>query len=273
MKKIFITGAGGYIGGNLARFLSTKNYQLFCLTTKKKIKLKNTKWIVGKIDDKFDRYLKQSDLLIHCAASGVYKKTIKQKLNKTNFKDSISLLHKAYRSGCKNWIILGSCFEYGYAKNKAFSSNSSKIKPIDDYGKSKFLLFNGIKKMEFKKKCKIIYLRAFQVYGGNEPKTRMYPSLLNAIKKNINFKMTKAEELRDFIHINEVVKKIYKSFNKFKKKDLFLVKHLATGKKIKVGDFAKKIWRQKKSKNKILFGALEKINKYHSMYSDKASII
>jgi len=70
-----------------------------------------------------------------------------------------------------------------------------------------------------------------------------------------------------------VVKKIYKSFNKFKKKDLFLVKHLATGKKIKVGDFAKKIWRQKKSKNKILFGALEKINKYHSMYSDKASII
>ena len=35
MKKIFITGAGGYIGSNLAKFLSKKNIETVCLTTKK----------------------------------------------------------------------------------------------------------------------------------------------------------------------------------------------------------------------------------------------
>ena len=64
MKKIFISGAGGYIGSNLATFLSKKNYYLFCLTTKKKIRLKNTKWIVGKMSHNCAKYLKKSDLLI-----------------------------------------------------------------------------------------------------------------------------------------------------------------------------------------------------------------
>ena len=36
MKKIFITGAGGYIGGNLVKFFSKKKYKIYGLTTKKK---------------------------------------------------------------------------------------------------------------------------------------------------------------------------------------------------------------------------------------------
>ena len=43
MKKIFITGAGGYIGSNLAKFLSKKNIETVCLTTKKKIRIKKLK--------------------------------------------------------------------------------------------------------------------------------------------------------------------------------------------------------------------------------------
>ena len=93
MKKIFITGAGGYIGGNLATFLSKKKYQITCLTTKKKYKLSNTKWIVGKLNGNYQKYLKQCDLLIHCAASGVNKKESGKTLNKVNYFDSLKFLN------------------------------------------------------------------------------------------------------------------------------------------------------------------------------------
>ena len=36
MKKIFISGASGYIGSNLATLLSKKGYRIICLTKKKK---------------------------------------------------------------------------------------------------------------------------------------------------------------------------------------------------------------------------------------------
>ena len=79
MKKIFISGAGGYIGSNLVYFLSKKNYKIICLTTGKKYKLPNTKWIVGRLDGNYSEYLKNVDLVIHCAASGVYRKESEKK--------------------------------------------------------------------------------------------------------------------------------------------------------------------------------------------------
>ena len=273
MKKIFISGASGYIGRNLLRYLSKKDFKIFCLTTKKRYNVKNSKWIVGKLNGNYKKYLKESDLLIHCAAAGVYKKTNKKELNKVNNHDSIKFLRMAYKSNCRNWIILGSSYEYGYVKNKALSALSSKLKPVDSYGISKVNFYKNLKKLNFKKNCKILYLRVFHVYGGDEPKTRMYPSLLKSIKYNQNFKMTDGKEIRDFININQAVKKIYKGIKMFKKKSLFITKHVRSGKKMSIMNFAKKIWKQNNAKGEILFGLIKKQNNYHSLYSDKKSLI
>ena len=258
MKKIFITGAGGYIGGNLATFLSKKKYQITCLTTKKKYKLSNTKWIVGKLNGNYQKYLKDTDLIIHCAASGVYKKEKPKKIYKINYYDSLKFLNQAYKVGCKKWIIIGTSGEYGYVKNQPMSVKKTKLKPVDFYGKSKVLFFNALSKLRIRKKCKILYLRIFNVYGIKEPNQRLYSGLVRAAKKNINYKMTLGEEVRDFVSINYVVKKIYNSFKLFDKKNFFLVKHIAKGKPIKVRDFAKYYWQKNKAKKSLLFGYSKK---------------
>ncbi len=250
MKKIFISGASGYIGRNISRYLSQKNYKIFCLTTKKRYYFKNSKWIEGKLNGNYEEYLKKSDLLIHCAAAGVYKKKNKKELNKVNNHDSIKFLKMAYKSNCRNWIILGSSYEYGYVKNKSLSVFNSKLKPVDSYGVSKVNFYKNLKKLNFKKDCKILYLRVFHVYGGDEPKTRMYPSLLKAIRYNQNFKMTDGKEIRDFIEINQAVKKIYRGIKMFKKKSFFITKHVGSGKKESIMSFANKIWKQHGAKKK-----------------------
>ena len=112
------------------------------------------------------------------------------------------------------------------------------------------------------------------MYGGDELKTRLYTSLIKAIKDKKNFKMTSGEEYRDFIKINSVLNKINKSLKYFKKKNnFFITKHLANAKKKSVKEFANQIWKKNKAKKKIIFNAISKKNGYHSMYSDKASLI
>ena len=85
--------------------------------------------------------------------------------------------------------------------------------------------------------------------------------------------MTNGKEIRDFIGINEAVKKIYKGIKMFKKKNFFITKHLGSGKKVSIKNFANKIWKEHKARGKILFGLIKKQNKYHSLYSDKKSLI
>jgi nucleoside-diphosphate-sugar epimerase len=274
MKKIFITGGGGFIGSNLTSFLSKKKFMIFCLTNKRnRPKIKNVKYIYGKINDNLDKYLNNVDLVIHCAASGVYKIEKEKDVYQVNYLDSINFFKNAYKLNCKNWIFIGSSGEYGLVKDKPMSVKNTKLKPLNNYGKSKVKFFRILSKLKIKKKCKILYLRVFHVYGKNEPKGRLYTNLINAIKQNKDFKMTSGEEVRDFIDIKNVTEKIYKSFKLFNKKKLFLVKHIANGNKIKVKDFAKFHWKINKAKKQLLFGKLNKKNIYHTMYSDKSSLL
>ena len=85
--------------------------------------------------------------------------------------------------------------------------------------------------------------------------------------------MTDGKEIRDFIEINQAVKKIYRGIKMFKKKSFFITKHVGSGKKESIMSFANKIWKQHGAKKKILFGQIKKQNKYHSLYSDKKSLI
>ena len=52
---------------------ASKNNQIFALTRKKKPKMKNVKWLVGEIDKNW-KELKQTDVLVHLATVGAYKK-------------------------------------------------------------------------------------------------------------------------------------------------------------------------------------------------------
>jgi UDP-glucose 4-epimerase len=276
MKKfILITGADGYIGRNLLKiFLLDKKYLIYALTKKKKKNINNIKYIKGNLKTNIFNKISKIDIIIHCASKGVYKKETKANIFKTNYFDSLNFFKRAYKANIINWIILGTSGEYGLVK-KGSMSIKTKLKPLNDYGKSKVKFFNSLKKNKNFSLASIIYLRLFHVFGKDESKDRLYPSFINAIKLKTDFKMTIGAEIRDFIHINQAVKLIKKNINNFnlKKKPFFKVGHVATGKPTTVLNFIKKIRRKKKSKIKLLVGKSSKINIYHTMYSDKKSLI
>lgn len=272
--KIILTGADGYIGRNLLKYLLKKKYHIYVLSKKIKKNKKNVFYIKGDLNTNFFPKIGKIDIIIHCASKGVYKTENKKKIIKTNYFDSLNFFRRAYSKKIFNWIILGTSGEYGYKKNGPMSVNSP-LKPVNAYGKSKVMFFKKIANKKNFKLAKKIYLRLFHVYGLDEPKKRLYPSLLKAINKNIAFKMSTGSEIRDFIYIKRVVKKIEESFKYFRLNNYpFLkIKHIASGKPTTVINFVKRVCVKKKTKIKILTGNIKQQNYYFSMYSNKKSLL
>ena len=117
--NLFITGATGFIGKNL---LDNKDFlkkfsKIYCLTRKKKLITKNNIiWVKGNLKSSLKKYLKKSDCLLHLAAHSANKPYDNlENCFKWNCSVSVNFIDKAYKSGVRKFMILGSYFEYGFA--------------------------------------------------------------------------------------------------------------------------------------------------------------
>tara|TARA_X000000950_G_C13907870_1_gene657704 strand:+ start:2802 stop:3650 length:849 start_codon:yes stop_codon:yes gene_type:complete len=259
--KIFLTGSNGYIGRNFIKKAS-KNNQIFALTRKKKNpKMRNVKWLVGEIDKNW-KELKQTDILVHLATVGAYKKNSDFDTSYDfNVRRSNSLLINAIKANCKKWLIISTNKEDKIIKlvksKKKIYPNSKE--PHFNYALTKYIFSNLCKSYSkiFYIKCRIIKL--FHIYGRDEPKQRLWPLLNSYAKNNKNLKMTSGNQKYDFNHIDDVVEGLISTlnFNKKNKKSFPQEWELASGKSMSVKQFAIKIWKRNKSKSKILFSKVK----------------
>ena len=178
----------------------------------------------------------------------------------------------AARAGCLKWIIIGSSSEYGdtLKLGKPVNINSPRL-PICNYGKTKSEFSDLVKILSKTLNAQCRVMRAFPVFGLNENKKRLVPSLLKAIKEKKNFIINNPMEIRDFSKIEDIVKKILKAINFPKKKNKsYEVWHLASGNAVKVSEFVKNMCKTNDYKKKIIYKR-NKISLFHHV-SDKKSI-
>ena len=258
--NIFVTGANGYIGRNFIKKVTKYKHKIFAVTRKKNNKkMKNVKWLNGSIDKKW-RELSKSNVLIHFAAVGVNEKfTNLESCFNFNVIKSTNLILNAIEANCLKWIIITSNREQK-VKNLKLDDKILKKKTKTPY-------FNyAVTKSFFSKiclslsnsniKCRIIKL--FHVYGGDEKKNRLWPSLINAAKKNKNFAMTSGKQIYDFNHIDDVVDGLIRALN-FKRRIFFFpqVWDMASGKGMSVKSFAKQIWKKYNPSSKLIFSKIK----------------
>jgi len=258
--KIFLTGSNGYIGRNFIKKAS-KNNKIFALTRKKNnSKIKNVKWLVGKIDNNW-KELKKVDILIHLATVGAYKKdTDFETSYDFNVVRSKKLLINAVKAGCKKWLIISTNKEDKILRlikdKKKLYPNSSE--PHLNYALTKFIFSEICKTYSkiFNIKCRII--RLFHVYGNDEPKSRLWPLLIKYSKNKKNLNMSSGVQKYDFNHIDDVIEGLIKTLDFKKKKKNFPQEwDLASGRSMSVKNFATKVWKKKKAKGKILFSTIK----------------
>ena len=174
MKRIMITGAGGFIGRNLKEYLQDR-YPVLGPPHNKLDLLQ---------EDSVRKYIVQNkvDVIIHCANVGGGRDTVgKENVIYENLRMFFNLTRNS--NHFEKMIFFGTGAEYDmrfYKPNMSEDYFDTYI-PVDDYGFSKYICSKFIQNSN-----NIVNLRLFGVFGKYE--NCYFKFISNAIVKNI-FKM------------------------------------------------------------------------------------
>ena len=226
--NLLVTGASGFIAQSFIKYSLNKSIKISAISRKKsKISNKNLKWIVGKFNKIDLKRVGKFDILIHFASEGT--KTNERNNLKKNFEvnvfDSKDLILNAIENNCKKFMIISSSSEFGIMNINTNGVKRNDFKfPNDSYGLSK-LVFN-----------------------------RLYSSIKRCAKENKNLFLKNPFEIRDFRHIDFVVKNLFDALNFNKKKFKYhQTYHVSESNRLSILEFSNNLWKKFKCSGKIIY--------------------
>ena len=257
--KVLLTGHSGFIGQNLLKYLLKKKINLF-VTKHNNIKIFGKKNInIIDLNNRLNQknYLTDFDLVIHAAWSSLENYNSTNHLKKI-LPENIKFLKKLIYLGAKNLVVLGTCFELGDCFGEV--KETQIMKPNTQYGKAKKLLYDKLISLQKKKFFNLTWIRIFYIYGSGQRNKSIFSQLknFNAMQSGKVFELTEGKQLRDYMHVTTLAKKIIDL--SFLNKDFGIV-NVCSGKPISIKNLVLK-WKNKfKWKIKFKFGS-KSLKKY-----------
>lgn len=193
-NRVLITGAGGFIGGNLAAFLSARGYDV-------------TKFDISLGNSGYPELINQ-DYVIHLGANSSTTETDVKKIVEQNFEYSKKLYEM-----CK---LIDIKFQYAssasvYGTSKSFKETDF-CKPLSPYAFSKYMFDCWLMNQDYPYQG----FRYFNVYGLGEDKKGKQASpvskFIKQAQKNGEIKIFEKSEKykRDFVSIDDVCEVHYR---------------------------------------------------------------
>jgi nucleoside-diphosphate-sugar epimerase len=235
-----VTGSNGFLGKKIVDELQSKKIKFLPTHNKKKNNIKSIQLNLKKLNIKKIKNYK-IDKIIHLAWPNL--DNFLDKSHQTQIlKYQKNFIKKMIEHGCKNFIIAGTCYEYGLINGKI--NEKKKTNPVTSYGRGKDLLRKFIFKMKKKYNLKVTWLRIFYIYGLNDTRVTLTNLLINSKQKKQTIILNNRIQ-RDYVDINFVTKVFVQILLKNKG---FGVVNLCSGKKIFLKDLVKTLRRKFKIK-------------------------
>lgn len=232
-KKVFITGATGFLGRHLIERLVAENYQIVALTrTEGSLSNFPVQEVIGSFNDiqKWEKELNECDVLIHCAAKVEFWGAW-QDYYKDNTLATLELLKSAEKHHIKKFI---------YISSESVLQNKKDLLDIDEsypypkepssyYGKSKMQAEQGIK--GFNGNIQKIILRPTFIYGKG---VNAIETLKNKIDSGAFSWIDKGNVWMEMVYVKNVVEAITKAIDNGKNNAIY---NITDHSKLKVNEF------------------------------------
>jgi nucleoside-diphosphate-sugar epimerase len=198
--NILLTGASGFIGQHIYKYLNTKSMTVYPLFGKSD----------GDLNEKnlFKKYEKKKiDLCIHAAAKVGIKESWQQpkEFFETNTMGTLAVLEFCKLK--KIPLIFLSTSVYKNEKEKV--SEDEPLATPNVYTLSKYFAEELCKFYSDKYQIKTVILRLFNVYGLGQSTNFLIPYVLEQALKNNEIQVRTLVPRRDFIYIEDVLELIY----------------------------------------------------------------
>jgi UDP-glucose 4-epimerase len=215
--RIFLTGASGFVGSFFLRnLLSTGDHEVAVLLrtpeTAWRIKdlLSDTQLIQGDLSNLSDFEAQVKDFqpiaFVHLAWNGVSGKDRNTLMQWRNVPETLELVEMASKVGATHWIGLGSQAEYGPCQNKI--NETTHTRPTTLYGVSKLAACTLSERLCQELGIRHAWLRLFSSYGPTDNPDWLIPYLTRTLLARQKPSLTRAEQLWDYIYIEDVASAI-----------------------------------------------------------------
>jgi UDP-glucose 4-epimerase len=220
-EKIFVTGSSGFIGAAVVRQLISDGREVAILVRRTSDRqrlpeiLDHVAIIEGDLSDSSTYYsaLKdfRPDSVVHLAWEGVKGVDRNSSVQMINVVNSIELYKLTERIGCSQFVGLGSQAEYGRAVGRI--SEAAQTRPTTAYGAAKLATSLVLERSAAGSGRPFAWLRLFSSYGPNDDPSWLVPYLIRSLIAGEKPSLTKAEQIWDYIHVNDVATGIVASVN------------------------------------------------------------
>jgi len=215
-KSFLVTGGTGFIGSHLCRRLVKEGVEVYIIAKKGKNEYlihdirKAVKVFFVDIRD----YKRLSDIIKKIQPQIVYHLSamvnaendidLINPLLEVNLNGTINLLKGCINVGCvEKFVYVSTSDVYGY-RTSAFVEDIIPG-PISLYGASKACAEIFCTTFARIYNIPVIILRPFIIYGGGQPPKMFIPQLIRSAIKGEDFLMTRGEQKRDFLYIDDFV--------------------------------------------------------------------
>ena len=179
MKKAFITGATGFLGGHLASRLVNEGYEVTCMVRKSS----NLQWLedlplnyvygdISKITFEAADALKDAELVFHLA--GIVHPIRNSDFYRING-EAAGEFAALCAKNCKNlrrFVLVSSLAAVGSGEGSKAASDLQEPAPMSEYGKSKRL--GEIKVLEHSSKIPVSIVRPSVIFGPRDKDTLQF---------------------------------------------------------------------------------------------------
>lgn len=210
MKRVFITGANGFVGANSLSKLEGADFEIHALAhSSKQTDTASVTWHQANFleTDELRRLMRkiQPDYLLHlawCCNKNNYW------MSEENFewtKASLILCKSFFENGGQRLLCTGSGAEYAQS-DEALIEEAATTDSQSAYGSAKVALLNALQNLGPEVTSKTVWARLFFPYGPGERRTRVIPSVIRALLSDKRVECSDGKLIRDFIYIDDVTR-------------------------------------------------------------------
>jgi UDP-glucose 4-epimerase len=254
-KRILVTGGNGYLGSQLVPALKKTGAIVFVMD---KITTGSMNEFIADITDKraVSLVIKKTEpqIIYHLAATLNRDRDFRyhDEVLRINYSGTVNLLRALQDINYENFIFTSTSEIYG--SNTPPFHEEQLPAPASPYSLSKFFAETVIRTFTELYRKNYTILRLFNFIGKKMPEAFFVPQLIHSLKYDTVFKMTKGEQSRDFLYIEDVVNALILSATKDEaRNELF---NVCSSQSITLKQLATEIQQQLKGNCQIGFGAL-----------------
>lgn len=208
LKKILVTGAGGFIGYHLANYLTDNGYSVTGVDIHYPEQAADGKQprftaVQGDFRDQplMEKALEKMDVIFHLASAHLQISLDESEYWDINVHSLRPLLELAQRKGVKKFIHVSSVGVYGNLKSWP-ANEESECTPQSIYGETKIAGEAEVKKISEETGFPVVIIRPAWVYGPGCPRTE---KIYHTLKKRRFIMIGKGENLRHPVYIKDML--------------------------------------------------------------------